>query len=100
MQAMFLCHCRFVKWLALQGDALQESGSVLKGRRCAVFGVGSSAYPRFCAAAESMRALLLAAGVLRMLAACFVNLLACLQNSQHDCGIESKPFGYCDDMLH
>ena len=73
MKAMSLCHYRFVKWMALQGDALQESGSVLKGKRCAVFGVGSSAYPRFCAAAESMRALLLAAGVLRMLAACSIN---------------------------
>eukprot|EP00898_Chlorokybus_atmophyticus_P001881 jgi/Chlat1/2694/Chrsp180S02868 len=48
---------RFLKWLSLQ-----KEDTSLAGCRFAVFGVGSSAYPRFCAAADTFHALLSATG--------------------------------------
>ena len=51
--------CRFLRWLSSQQQV--EKG-LLYGKHFSVFGVGSSSYPRFCAAANLMGSMLLAAG--------------------------------------
>ncbi|KAL4440247.1 hypothetical protein ABPG75_003248 [Micractinium tetrahymenae] len=50
---------KFVAWLQAGGD---EAVECFKGKPTAVLGFGSSSYPRFCAAADLLHALLLAIG--------------------------------------
>jgi sulfite reductase alpha subunit-like flavoprotein len=50
---------RFLEWAVAQGDS---PGSPLAGLRFSVFGLGSRAYARFCAAAEIAHAAMRAAG--------------------------------------
>ena len=51
---------RFLKWLSHQ--ASPEVASPLDHKRFAILGLGSSCYPRFCAAADMFESMLLAAG--------------------------------------
>ena len=52
--------CRFLKWLSHQ--ACPEVASPLDHKRFAILGLGSSCYPRFCAAADMFESMMLAAG--------------------------------------
>ncbi|KAK9824802.1 hypothetical protein WJX74_009932 [Apatococcus lobatus] len=52
---------RFLKWL-LHQSTLPEGESKLQGKTFSVLGLGSSCYPRFCAAADLFNSMLLAAG--------------------------------------
>ncbi len=58
---MQILACRFLKWLIAQ-DITQVEAGKLKGKPFAVLGLGSSCYPRFCAAADLFNSLMLAAG--------------------------------------
>ena len=68
-RSLLYCHgnewavcCRFLKWLARQ--ASPDVASVMEGMRFSILGLGSSCYPRFCAAADLFDSMLLAAGEL------------------------------------
>lgn len=55
--------CSFMRWLVSQGEGEKTA---LQRKPYAVFGLGSSSYPRFCAAADLMDSMLIAAGATRM----------------------------------
>lgn len=63
MPAVHIPLCRFISWLAIEEG--RTTGRALDGRAFSVFGLGSSCYPRFCAAAGLLQSLLLSAGACR-----------------------------------
>lgn len=56
-------HCSFLRWLVAEAES---DKSHLQQKPYAVFGLGSSSYPRFCAAADLMDSMLNGAGASRM----------------------------------